>query len=65
MTVADLIAELEDCDPNATVALAIQPSYPFEHSIGDVVETHGKVYIGEAGQVGYLSGSVSRELGWR
>ena len=65
MTVADLIATLEDFDPEATVVLAIQPRYPFEHSIGDIVEMDGKVYIAEAGQVDYLKGSVSSELGWR
>ena len=65
MTVADLIAELEDCDPNATVRLAIQPRYPFEHSIGDVVEVDGKVYTGEANQIDYLPRGVSSELGWR
>lgn len=38
MTVQDLIDQLEDCDPNAEVRLAIQPSWPFEHSVRDVVE---------------------------
>ena len=65
MTVADLIAELEDCDPDAAVAFAIQPGYPFEHSIGKIVEMDGKVYLAEAGQVDYLPGTVSAELGWR
>lgn len=37
MTVKDLIRQLEDFDPYAEVRLAIQPSWPFEHSIGNVV----------------------------
>lgn len=37
MTVKDLIRQLEDFDPYAEVRLAFQPSWPFEHSIGNVV----------------------------
>jgi hypothetical protein len=50
---------------DAEVALAIQPNWPFEHYIGEVVEVDGTVYISEAGQSGYLAGEVSRELGWK
>lgn len=68
-TVRDLINALEDCDPDARVSLAIQPSYPFEHSIGQVEEAMGPdgitVYIAEAGQIGYLRREVSEWLGWR
>lgn len=57
-------------DPETTVHLAIQPNYPFAHYIGDVVEAEeedGKkvVYIGEAGQQGYLSSEACGALGWR
>lgn len=78
MTVAELLERLEDVDPDAEVRLAIQPSYPFQHEIADVVEvtdddrgdgtTETVVYIAEAGQLWsapYLPGHVSRELGWR
>lgn len=65
MTVADLIDILSDFDEDAEVRLAIQPSYPFEHRLDDfVAEADGKVYLAEAGQVGYLSGEARAELGW-
>lgn len=38
MTVGDLIATLEGIDPDTPVRLAQQPSWPFEYSIGDVVQ---------------------------
>jgi hypothetical protein len=37
MTVKQLIRQLEDFNPDSEVRLAIQPSWPFEHSIGNVV----------------------------
>lgn len=37
MKVKDLIAFLEDCDPEAECLLGVQPSYPFECSITGVV----------------------------
>lgn len=37
MTVRDLIAALEDYDPDAEVRIAIQPRWPLEYSISDVV----------------------------
>lgn len=68
-TVADLIAHLEQFDEDLPIALAIQPNYPFEHSIAQVVEAEidgqTKVFIGEGSQVGYLPGEASEELGWR
>jgi hypothetical protein len=58
MLVRQLIAELESCDPDCEVRLAIQPSWPFEHSIRSVVEVdlddQRVVYIGEGRQLGYL-----------
>jgi hypothetical protein len=37
MTVKQLIRQLEDFNPDSEVRLAIQPSWPFEHFIGNVV----------------------------
>jgi hypothetical protein len=68
ITVAELLSELEDCDPDAIVRLAIQPSWPFEHQIGviqTVMGNHGDVvYIGDGGQLDYLSGDAKDALGW-
>jgi len=33
MTVAELIDRLENCDPEATVRIMMQESWPFENSI--------------------------------
>jgi len=38
MTVQGLIRLLEDCDPDAEVRFASQPSWPFEYSIADMYE---------------------------
>jgi len=38
VTVRELISLLEQYDGDNEVVLAIQPSWPFEHSIGEVVE---------------------------
>ena len=38
MTVQELIEALEEYDPEATVHLMEQPSWPFEYSIGEIVE---------------------------
>ena len=38
MTVQELIMELEAMNPDSEVRLAMQPQYPFEYSIGGVVE---------------------------
>lgn len=66
MQLAELIEQLEELQgevgPRANVRLAIQPSWPFEHSISGVVEIDGAVYIAEGSQLGYLSGDVKDEL---
>lgn len=36
-TVEDLIRALEEMDPQAPVMAAVQPSWPFEHSITGVI----------------------------
>ncbi|WP_435058535.1 hypothetical protein [Streptomyces sp. bgisy060] len=65
MTVADLIAKLERMSPEAQVRLATQPSYPFEYTIGEAVETEdGTCWIAEGEQQGYLSGEAREALGW-
>lgn len=68
MTVAELIAQLEDFDQDAEVRLALQPSYPVEFSAEDPVECEvmGRmvVYIAERGRLGYLSRVGRAELGW-
>jgi hypothetical protein len=38
MNVGELIAELEGFDEDTEVRLAMQPSWPFEYSIGGVTE---------------------------
>lgn len=69
-TVGDLRAALEDFDDSELVALAQQPSWPFEYSVGTVAfaevdDGPGVVYIGEGEQVRYLPGTAAIELGWR
>jgi hypothetical protein len=36
MKVKELIAYLEDCEPEAEVVIASQPRYPVEHSLAEV-----------------------------
>ena len=73
LTVSELIDELEDCDPEAEVRLATQPSWPFEWSLsinepGPAVQIdldgQPVVYLIEGEQLGYLPGSVAEWLGW-
>lgn len=70
MTVADLIATLQQMDPEATVRLAEQPNYPMEYSVGDMVEVPSTddgpaiVYLVEGSQVGYLPRAARDEMGW-
>lgn len=75
-SIRDLIEELEEIaqrhDDNLIVRLAMQPSWPLEYSIGDVVEPARKnrsqdpgiVYLGEGDQIGYLPGAAASGLGW-
>ncbi|MFF2571057.1 hypothetical protein [Streptomyces sp. NPDC058084] len=65
MTVAELIKQLEQVDPEAQVRLATQPNYPFEYTLGEVVEVEdGICYIGQGEQRGYLGGDAREALGW-
>ena len=65
MTVGELIENLQGFEEELEVRLAMQPSWPFEYSIGDIVDAGGKVYIGEYNQEGYLSGEAAEALGWK
>ena len=74
MTVADLIYELEQLNPEAQVRFASQPNWPFEYSIASVVQVEIEdrrteevvetVYLEEGRQIGYLTGEAKDELGW-
>ena len=74
MTVADLIYELEQMNPEAEVRFASQPSWPFENDIDSVVSVEVEdrrtgeavevVYLEEGRQIGYLPGEAKDELGW-
>jgi hypothetical protein len=73
MTVRDMMAALEDYDPDAEVRIAIQPRWPLEYTIGDVVCSDSitddedeeadddkpvVVYVTEGQQVGYAPAGV-------
>ena len=64
MTIEELIQELEGIDPELEISFASQPSWPFEYSIGGVVESNGKAWLVEGQQLGYLPGEVKDEIGW-
>lgn len=74
MNLRELIEELERCAESygdeVEVRLAIQPTWPFEHSIDQVEVDNGDldkpavVYIAEGSQLGYLPGEVTSGLGW-
>ena len=73
MTVAELLHELENIDPDAEVRLAVQPRWPFEYSVREVAvvevnspknEDKVTVYLAEGEQLGYLPGNVKDALGW-
>jgi hypothetical protein len=74
MTVADLIYELEQLNPEAQVRFASQPNWPFEYSIASVVQVEIEdrrteevvetVYLEEGRQIGYLPVEAKDELGW-
>ena len=65
MTVGELMEILDAYVPHAEVRLSSQPSWPFEYSIGEVVNVGDYIYIGEGQQIDYLDGEVSDALGWR
>ena len=74
MNVRELIKELECYPAYLEVKLAQQPNWPFQYSIGDVVEAQlddedpskgNAVFIGECEQEEYLPYSASCALGWK
>ena len=74
MKVRELIEELECYPDDLEVKLAQQPNWPFQYSIGDVVEAKlddedpskgNAVFIGECEQEEYLPYSASCALGWK
>lgn len=52
-TVEDLIGTLSEMDPQAPVMVAVQPIWPFEHTITGVIDCNGIVYLASK-QHGYL-----------
>ncbi|MER5494244.1 hypothetical protein [Streptomyces sp. NPDC002490] len=68
MTVAQLIHQLQTLDPALPVFLAVNPDWPFAHTIGQVVQGTGvdgpAAYLAENGQDHYLPPSISTELNW-
>lgn len=77
MTVQELIDTLQSMSPEAEVRIAHQPGWPFELSVGDVIEADVTderdevetdvqvVYLAEGRQLGYLPAEVSSALGWK
>ncbi|MGF1425494.1 hypothetical protein [Kitasatospora sp. LaBMicrA B282] len=65
LTVAHLIAQLQNLDPTLRVRLAVNPDWPFSHLLAaNVVVDNGLVYLAEDGQEGYLPPAVRDELAW-
>ncbi|WP_165983981.1 hypothetical protein [Streptomyces sp. YIM 98790] len=69
LTVRELIQRLNACNPDAVVRLAVNPFFPFSHFLGEVVEGTedgggAAVFLGEAGQQGYLPLPVAQALTW-
>ncbi|MQT05393.1 hypothetical protein FF041_36470 [Streptomyces jumonjinensis] len=68
LTVAQLVHQLQTLDPALPVFLAVNPDWPFAHTIGRVVEGTGldgpAVYLAEDGQDHYLPPAVAAELDW-
>ena len=64
MLVSDLINILKGQDLDSEVRLAMQPSWPFEYSISEVVVVDDVTYLSEGTQLGYLPSEVKKELTW-
>ena len=69
MTVQELIETLNFMNPDSQIRFASQPSWPFEYSISDAVETEDEegfptVYLVEGHQIGYLPDNAKEEIGW-
>lgn len=78
MTVGDLLEALQGFDEGTEVRLAMQPSWPFEYSISEVIPVNLQddeddeydedetdvVYLVEGTQLGYLPSKAQQEIGW-
>jgi hypothetical protein len=72
MTVGELKELLDGLDDDVDVRLAMQPSWPFEYSIGTPViignpeneDGESVLYLPEERQTRYLPKEVCDELGW-
>ncbi|MGK5496708.1 hypothetical protein [Streptomyces sp. URMC 125] len=68
-TVRQLIRRLRTYDPDAVIRLAVNPDFPFAHFLGDLTEAQDEdgrpaVFLGEAGQQGFLPPYVAQTLTW-
>ncbi|SEO73974.1 hypothetical protein SAMN05216267_103967 [Actinacidiphila rubida] len=67
-TVGELIEHLRAFDPASSVRLAINPDFPFSHSIGDItaLDENGRqtVFIAENGHQEHLPVPAAQALGW-
>lgn len=64
-TVGELIAVLQSYDADAEIRLAIQPRWPMEHMVGEIIDTGEVVWLGDGGQIGQLPENAVTEFGWR
>ncbi|MFI5804424.1 hypothetical protein [Streptomyces sp. NPDC051561] len=69
INVGDVLDRLAHFDRASQIRLAVNPDFPFAHLIDDLVEARDPlgdrvVYIGEAGQDGFLPAEAARLLGW-
>jgi hypothetical protein len=69
VTIGELIDRLSAYDRTSHVRLAINPDFPFAHTIGDITasgETGCQVvFIAETGQQEYIAPAVAQALGWQ
>ncbi|WP_435059099.1 hypothetical protein [Streptomyces sp. bgisy060] len=69
-TARDIIDRLSTVDPDTPVRLAINPLFPLEHTIGEVIVTTDAlggtvVYVTESGeQLGPVPPAVTVAVGW-
>lgn len=68
LTVGQLIHQLQTLSPDLPVYLAINPDWPFAHTVNRLVEGTSPagpaVYIAENGQHDYLPTAVQDQLTW-
>ena len=63
-TVGALIEALQQHDPAAPVALAVEPVWGLRCTIAGVAVAEGTVFIAEGVQQDHLSAAVQVELAW-